>query len=330
MKKFTRIVVMTFLIMIITVMTGCDWKHKDFFANENTTNEAIMDLGAHANENGYAEFIDYMENELSKEEYEEIMTLLDGHYINNGLYTLKYSSVSGTSSYCYINGTYTIPYNVKNTVQWSKNVTIDIYNNNFNCNRHYTVSDSSQIAYMLIGGSKFGYQVIRIVPDASELAISEIDYTKDGFDNLCHYIENQKHQCLTELLNNQTVTAEILGNLYKNEYDWECVYEYVGKISDSKKDEIMKEFFEGKNIDGIVTIQINRTSGGYYYSYEDNVYHINPNFYFSVKWTQNVEKILDEENADVSYKVKDTEVDAYILLWTKNGYELVRFVSEDA
>lgn len=320
MKIIWRMIVLFVLIMLLRCTVGC----APFTTNKNI--EVDDELSAHAKENGYATFIDYMEQEMNQEEYEEVKKLLDENQINQELQTLKYSSVSGKDDYCYINGTYTIPYNVRMTVLWARNINIDTYNGNFYCNRHYAVSSSDKEAYLLIGSSDTGYRIVRIVPDTFEDVDCDVDFTKEGFNLLCSMIENKKQSWLANFSNSPVITNELLGNLYANEDDYECIYEYAKHLSEAEQQEIQQKLEQGQFEDGIVTIQNNKPFRSNYYKYEDGVYVVDSDYCSNVKWTQNIEEITDEEVSEKKYKIVNMQEDAYILLTNSNGFILIRFM----
>lgn len=319
MEGLKRYILVFLLIMLVIGYANAE-SNTIIISRKNEIEEGLKN---HAEENGYSAFVDYMEKDMSKEEYEVFTSILGEKYIDQGLHTLRYSSISGNCNYCYIDGVYTIPYNVPLTVKWAENIDIDIYNENFRCNRHYSVLDSSKEAYMLIENPSEGYQVVRVVPDNSDEESIDEEYTLIGFEYLYRMVEAKKQYGLAILLNNQTITDEFVKALYTNERDYESIWKYAEHLPDTDQAEVEKYNKDDYKSLSIETILINAPFVSKIYRYEDGVYAVNPEGNCYVKRFQNLEPIAEEEGIAHKYAIVDMTKDAYALLSKTSGFVLV-------
>lgn len=319
--KYNIIAVVVIVAIILVSMNSCN---KLFCKEEN---EGIKELYSHAKENGYSEFVEYMKNDLNEEECEAIITLLNGEDINQGMYTLKYTVMSADSNYCYINGIYTIPYNIRRIVIWASNISVDKYNENYYCNRHYTVVNPDEEAYLLIYGVDFGYQLIHIIPDDCDKQTSEIDYTYDGFNNILSTLNSKDSNLLMSFGNNPVITDELLDSLYENEDNYKQLYNYAKNLTGEDYEKVMNLFNSGEVEDSIETIHIGQNYQGNYWKYEDGVYTLDITYHVSVEWSQNIKEMEDDEQ-ECKYVIVNFEEDAYIFFVGQFGYKLFCFVQD--
>ena len=310
------------VLLIVMFVVGCAKTHLP----TNSKNRLVeKEFRVHAEEKGYTTFIDYIESEMTQEEYEVLKKVLDGEYINQGIKNLKYSSVSGNEEYCYLNGVYTLPYNVQRVVKWARNVDIDAYNDNYKCNRHYIVSNPNKEAYMIVGGSEMGYQLIRVVPDAFEESEFDIEYTKEGFEYLYNSLENHKQYLFSEIINYEAISNELVSSLLLNKKDYESVLKYAKQLPEEIQDEIFSKI-EGEEINyGIVTIFGVELFVNEYMVYDHGEFYINPESNWRIKWSQNIIEFADDENSDHKYVIDDRKSNAYALIQRDEEFCLLYF-----
>lgn len=293
------------VLLIMLFVVGCAQTH---LSEEEKLVES--DFRSHAEENGYMTFIDYIESEMTEEEYKLLIEVLDGEYINQGLKTLKYSYVSGNAEYCYLNGIYTIPYNVHRTVKWARNVDIDVYNDNFKCNRHYAVSNPNKEAYLIIEVSKNGFQLIHIVPDDFNESEFDTEYIQEGLDYLYNSLENHKQYLLSEIISHEAVSNELISSLLLNKKDYEYVLQYAKLLPEGTQNKIQ----EGEVNYGIVMIYGTDTFVNEYLVYDHGEFFINLESNWHIIWSQNIIEFVDDENSDHKFVIDDRKNNAYALL----------------
>ena len=310
------------VLLIMLFVVGCAQTHLPTNSKERFVEEEFR---THAEEVGYVTFIDYIESEMTEEEYKLLIEVLDGEYINQGLKTLKYSSVSGNEEYCYLNGIYTIPYNVHRTVKWARNVDIDVYNDNFKCNRHYIVSNPNKESYLIVDGSENGYQLIHIVPDDTEESEFDTEYTYEGFKYLYDSLENRKQYLFSEIIKYNAISNELVSSLLLNKKDYESVLKYAKQLPEEIQDEIFSKI-EGEEINyGIVTIFGVELFVNEYLVYDHGEFYINPESNWRIKWSQNIIEFADDENSDHKYVIDDRKSNAYALIQRDEEFCLLYF-----
>lgn len=310
------------VLLLVLIVVGCVLTYLSTDGKKGMVEESFC---IHAEENGYKPFIDYIEREMTKEEYELLKTILGEEYINQGTKTFKYSSVSGNKDYYYLNGIYTIPYNVRYVVKWARNMDIDVYNDNFKCNRHYAVSNPNKEAYLIIGGEENGYQLIHIVPDISEESDFDTEYTQEGFEYLYDSLENRKQYLLSEIISYEAVSNELVSSLLLNKKDYELVVEYAKKISSGNNDEILTKIENGEVNYGIEMILGIDPFVNDYLVYDHGEFYINPESNWSVRWLDNIIEFADDENSDHKYVIDDRKKNAYALIQKDGEFCLLCF-----
>ena len=310
------------VLLIVLFVVGCAQTHLSADGSRKMVEEEFR---IHAEENEYTKFIDFIESEMTEEEYELLKKVLNGEYINQGLKTLKYSSVSGNKDYCYLNGVYTLPYNVQLTVKWARNMEIDVYNDNYKCNRHFVVSNPNKEAYMIIGGDENGYQLIRIVPDDFEESEFDAEYTKEGYDYLYDALENHKNYLLATIVQNEAISNELISSLYLNKKDYEYLAQYVSQMPEELRDEIFAKFKDGEINYGIVTIFGIAPFVNDYLVYDHGEFFINPESNWQIKWSQNIIEFADDENSDHKYVIDDRRNNAYAVIQKEEDFCLLYF-----
>lgn len=310
------------ILLILMFVVGCTQTHMSA-SEEKTLVED--DFRIHAEKNGYTRFVDYIESEMTKEEYELLQSIFNGEYINQGFKTLKYSSVSGNEDYCYLNGIYTIPYNVQRIVKWARNVDIDAYNDNFKCNRHYIVSNPNKEAYLIIEGRKNEYQLIRIVPDSFEESEFDIEYTQEGFEYLYKSLESRKQYLVSEIIKHEAVSNELISSLLLNKKDYEYVVEYAKQLREGTQSEFLTKIEDGEVNYGIVMIFGTDPFINEYLVYDHGEFYINPESGWHINCSQNIIEFADDENSDHKFVIDDRKSNAYAVIQKDEDFCLLYF-----
>lgn len=325
-KNPLKLVVLLLILLAACISMKECFSARIVFGNEDAskrkTNETIQ-MREKAEENGYEGLVDYLEDGASEEDYNALIEVLDGAVIKRGMITLKYDDVSADYNYGYIDGDFSVPYRVRESVKWAVNISIDPNNENVLCRRHHKVEDKSRDAYILICDEKKEYQIIRILAAGSlDEGSTNPNYTKDGFYVLLNNLKDNVQTYLYGLLQKEGATPEDLEQLYEYETKFTKLYAYAQNLEEEDKKEILSLFDSGAINDGIDTLMAGKNKTGYYYTYADSVYSVDESFFKSAIWYHNMEQIEDN-----TYALLDDTQEAYILLWGEgSGYILVRFI----
>ena len=202
---------------------------------------------------------------------------------------------------------------------------IDVYNDNYKCNRHFVVSNPNKEAYMIIGGDEKGYQLIRIVPDDFEESEFDAEYTKEGFDYLYDALENHKNYLLSTIISNEAISNELISSLYLNKKDYEYLAQYVSQMPEELRDEILAKFKDEEINYGIVTIFGTAPFVNDYLVYDHGEFFINPESNWQIKWSQNIIEFADDENSDHKYVIDDRRNNAYAVIQKEEDFCLLYF-----
>lgn len=240
----------------------------------------------------------------------------------NGIWDLRYS-------YMYQGGTYTLAEHNLVIVKWSQNIRTNSQPDDFNNARSYEVINPNEDAYLLLYGDETGYTLVRIVGVSNKDVKTEDthpEYTEEEFFRLYNSVFYKCEEDLANMAETHELTPVLLEYLRINDQDIDEVHWYGERLTGTELEHYYIRKEGGWLNSKLDVINLDSTTSGHGYSYENGVFTIESK-YVELVCMENVDDIRWDpyEEGYRNLSIDELEQSGFVLTLGEGGYHLYYF-----